>query len=430
MIQRHLHAFSALALLSAAAQAQNFSFQVAQAQSQVTIDSSFSLGLPGSVIGDYDALNNPGGTRTLPGLFGGSGNQPVPMDITFMTDLAHQGAPSGGFSAQIDVNAGTITVDGLTLDALAGQAVQADLTLELLYQTFRTFQPTSLFIGGIPLPLPLGQASVTGLVFVQNAPAIGVLVPDLLLPETFSATILVPTDVSFSIDLLGQVTPVGPLPVVLPLAGSLTLHAGLARLTVSAQQSNNQTIKDPFPGQTIDNLPLPVPTILPPGATANLLFNAVFGELALDISASFDLVVDGAAVCEITRLCSPTPNSVGSGAVIDVLGTASVSANNMSLRTTHLPPHRVSVVRFGSQQIQAPFGAGTLCVGGTAYRLPVVYSDNFGFADSLVDFSLPSPKYQALVPGSVWYFQCLYRDPLFSNPAGNASDAVRVQFCP
>src|SRR6185503_19747846 len=99
MIQRQLLAVTDLALLCAAARAQSFSFQVAQAQSQVTLDSSFSLALPGSVIGDYDAVNNPGGTRTLPGLFGGSGNQPVPMDITFLTALAHQGAPSGSFSA-------------------------------------------------------------------------------------------------------------------------------------------------------------------------------------------------------------------------------------------------------------------------------------------------------------------------------------------
>jgi hypothetical protein len=431
MIQRNVLAMSALLLLSAASRAQSFAFHVSQPLSSVQLDSNLSQALPGTVIGDYDANTNPTGTRTLPGLFGGSGNQPVTMDITVQSALAFNGTPAGSFSADIDLNAGTIAIGGLSLDALGGQVAQADLTLELLYQTFRTFQPTSLFVGGVPLPLPLGQASVSDVHFLQSAEGLpGVLVPDPVLPDTYSLSLVVLTDVTFTIDLLGQATAVGPLPAALPLVGTLTLNGGTAQLTLSAQQSDNQTIPDPFPGQTIDNLALPVPTILPPGGTANLLFNALFGELAFGVASNFQLVSDGTAVCAVTRICSPTPNSVGAGAVLDMIGTASVSANNMLMRTSNLPDHRVTVVRFGNQTTQAPFGAGILCVGGTTYRLPVVYSNPQGIADCAVDFSIPSPKYQALVPGSTWYFQCLYRDPLYSNPAGNASDALRVQICP
>ncbi len=430
MLQRQLLAISALVLSAAAADAQSYAFHVSQPQSTVQINSNFSQALPGTVIGNFDATTNPTGTRTLPGLFGGSGNQPVPMDITLQSVLAFHGAPAGGFDAQVDVSNNAISVANFSLDALGGQVAQTDLTLQLLYQTFRTFQPTSLFFGGIPLPLPLGQASVSGLTFVQNGPAAGLLVPDPILPDTYSLGVLVPADVSFTIDLLGQLTPVGPLPVVLPLVGTLVVNGGTAQLTLSAQQSTNQTNPDPFPGQTIDNFALAVPTILPPGNTANLLFNATFGELILDVASTFNLIANGLAVCDVTRVCSLSPNSVGSGAVIDVLGTVSVSTNNMLVRTSSLPVHRISVVLFGSIPQQTPFGAGTLCVGGTVYRLPAAYSDPFGVSDAIVDFSLPSPKYQALVPGSVWYFQTLYRDPTYSIPSGNTSDSVRVQFCP
>ncbi|MBK8178323.1 MAG: hypothetical protein IPK67_05390 [Planctomycetes bacterium] len=430
MLHRTLLACSTLLAAAGVSSAQEFSFQVSSAQSSVDIGSNLSQALPGSVLGDYDAVNNPGGTRTLPGLFGGSGNQPVPMDITFQTQLAVQEHPTGGFGASIDLNTSTIVVSGFQFDALGGQTAQANLTLQLLYQSFRTFAPNSVFLGGVPLPLPLGQASVAGLTFVQNGPGAGVLVADPLLANTYSTTILLPVDVSFTVDLLGNVTPVGPLPILLPLNGTLLMGQGTATLSFTGQQSTNQKIPDPLPGQTIDSFPLAVPTILPPGGTANLLFSAVFGSLSFDLSTGIQLVADGSALCLTDRICSVARNSSGLPARIDLVGSLSVSTNNLAVRTTNLPPSRVSVVVFGDSPKGVPFYAGTLCVGGTVYRLAPVQADPFGTALSPVDFSLPSPKFQALRPGSVWYFQTLYRDPSFVGPPANSSEALRVQFCP
>lgn len=429
MFHRPLFVLSAVVLSCAAARAQSFAFHVVQAQSTVDITSNIDLALPGSVIGDFDAVSNPTGTRTLPGLFGGSGNQPVTMDMTLQTALAFQGHPLGSFDAQVDLNSLSLTIDNFALDALGGQLGQADLTLELLYQSFRTFQPTSLFIGGIPLPLPLGQGSVSGLSFVQNGAGVGVLIPDPIVQGRYAVTLLLPADVTFTLDVLGQVTPVGPLPLPLPLVGTLDLNGGAAQFVLAFDQATQQTIPDPLPGQTIDNLPLGVPTILPPGGVANLLFNAVFGDVVIDIASSIQLVADGNAVCAVTHLCPPTQNSVGAGATIDVLGSPSVSANNMSIRCAGLPQHKISVVLFGNQSRALPFGAGTLCVGGSVYRLPPVQADPFGVSVFPVDFSIPAPKYQALVPGSVWYFQTLYRDPSFFGPPGNTSEALSVQIC-
>jgi len=430
MIQRSLLVGSLAVLASAAAHAQSFSFQVAQPQSSVHVTSQLDLALPGTVIGDFDPVANPGGTSTLPGLFGGSGNQPVPMDISLLSALDFQGQPSGAFEASVDLSSASIDVANFSLDALGGQVAQADLTLELLYSTFRTFNPNSVFLGGIPLPLPLGQASVSSLSFQQNGPALGVLIPDPVLPDTYSVVVIVPTDVSFTLDVLGQLTPVGPLPLALPLSGTLTLQGASAQLLIAIQQSTAQTIPDPLPGQTIDDLALPVPTILPPGGTANLLFNAVFGELGFGLGADILLRADGTALCAVTRLCALSPNSVGAGARIDVRGSASVAGNDMALTASELPAQRNGVFVFGNQSQQTPFGSGLLCVGGTSYRMSPLQSDLLGVATEVIDFQSPLPKFQALQPGTTWYFQFLYRDPAFGGAQYNTSDAVEVQFCP
>lgn len=429
-----LHSLSRAALvlaLASQASAQTFHFQIQPATSGVAVNADVSLLLPGSVIGNYDAVNNPTGTRTLPGLFGGSGNQPVPMDITLIVDLGLIGQASGSFQAQVDVLAGTIAIDGLTLDAQNGIPGGADLTLELLYQTFRTFQPTSLFPGGVPLPLPLGQAGVTGLAFSQIAPGAGVLVPDPVVADNYSVTALVPVEVSFTVDALGQVIPVGPLPLVLPIAGTLFHSDGFSRLSLSIQQATTQSLPDPFPGQPITDLPLAVPTVLPPGDVANLLFNAVFGQLDFGFDTTIDVIADGVPICIQEAACTSFPNSTGQVATIAALGTTSVSANDLRILCTQLPAQRIGTVLFGSQAKQLPFAAGILCVGGgQVYRLPPVRSDIFGVSTSVVDLSLPSPKYQALVPGSVWYFQMVYRDQAFGPPSGNTSNSLRIQFCP
>lgn len=430
MIQRTLLVGSLAIFAPAAVHAQSFSFQIAQPQSSVHVTSQLDLALPGTVIGDFDPVTNPSGTSTLPGLFGGSGNQPVPMDITFLSTLDFQGQPSGAFEATVDLDSASIAVANLSLDALGGQLGQADLTLELLYSTFRTFNPTSLFLGGIPLPLPLGQASVADLSFQQNGPGLGVLIPDPLLPDTYSLTLLVPTDVSFTLDVLGQVTPVGPLPLALPLSGTLTLQGASAQLVLSIQQSTAQTIPDPLPGQSIENLALPVPTILPPGGTANLLFNAIFGDLDFALGADIQLRADGTALCASTRLCALSPNSVGPGARIDVRGSASVAGNDMALTASELPAQRNGVFVFGNQSQQTPFGSGLLCVGGTSYRMSPLKSDLLGVATEVIDFQSPLPKFQALQPGTTWYFQFVYRDPAFGGAQYNTSDSVEVQFCP
>ena len=56
-----------------------YQFSIDPKSSNLSIDLGLSFPLGGTLIGDYDAVSNPEGTRTVPGLFGGSGNNPIPF---------------------------------------------------------------------------------------------------------------------------------------------------------------------------------------------------------------------------------------------------------------------------------------------------------------------------------------------------------------
>jgi hypothetical protein len=418
-----------LLCLQTSAAAQSYRV-VLEPASQIELTSDVSLALPGTLIGNHDPVTNPTGTQTRPGLVGGSGNQPVDTDITVLVDFAFQGSPSGAFDLELEVGAHTPSVDGLALDLLGAAPGQGGLTLELLFETFRTFDPDSVYLGGFPLPLPLGNIEVTDVVLAQTGGASGALVPDPMLPDTYAWLVAVPAEVSFTVSVLGGTTPVGPVPLVLPLGGTLVKSGAAVQIAAAAQQTLQQTIPDPLPGQAIEDLPLDLPTILPPGQTAHLLFNAVFGELGIDFALDLALAGSGLASCEVAPYCEFAPNSAGKGAALGIAGTVSVSSNDLVLVARRLPPGRSGSFVFGDLSRNVPFGNGTLCVGGTLHQLGPVRPDALGNASYRVDFASPVPPVDLLQPGTTWYFQYTYRDPAGRGAKYNASTALAIQFCP
>ena len=69
-----------------------------------TFDQAFSVAIPfaGTLIGDYDEEGNPEGTQTRPGIFGGSGNNPIDYSATFqLASAAQQFQPSGSVVADL-----------------------------------------------------------------------------------------------------------------------------------------------------------------------------------------------------------------------------------------------------------------------------------------------------------------------------------------
>jgi hypothetical protein len=427
---RLVRAIATLASITPAALAQSYRFDLDAGTSSTSILSAVRQALPGTAIGNYDAVNNPTGTITCTNIFGACTNASFTMDGALLVDADFSGAPGGGFVATIDTQAGVALISDLDVSALGKSPGTAGLTLELTYQTFRTLQPTALFVGGFTLPLPLGQAQVDNLRIQQTGPAVpGVLTPTGVVGQ-FDFNALVPAEISFDLDVLGTQTPVGPVPFPLPLIGSLDVVGAAPLFTLFVDQKNVQSIPDPLPGQVIDDFALDVPTILPPGGVAHLLLDATFGALDFESNVSLSWYAAGAPVCEVATYCSSLPNTYSSGAHMQSAGTTSLAFNAFTLLADGVPPQHAGRFCMGTQQTFTPFGDGNLCVAGTFRRLPVVFADSSGVASYAVDFTDLSQPSSLINAGSTWNFQLIFRDPLGGPLTFNTSDAISATFCP
>jgi hypothetical protein len=131
--------------------------------------------------------------------------------------------------------------------------------------------------------------------------------------------------------------------------------------------------------------------------------------------------------------CLTSANSAGSGAQIGFVGSSSIAANDLVLTCTGLPTGQLGLFYYGPNQIQAPFGDGFRCVGGTINRLsPPVSIDVFGNAARAVDYSqAPMNSGPGMVTaGSSFNFQFWYRDPAFGGSGFNLSNGLGVNFTP
>jgi hypothetical protein len=257
-------------------------------------DLAIALPLDGTLIGNYDAVTNPGGTRTLPGLFGGSGNNPIPFTSTLQAESVIASVPGGTMVITIDDDGLGIEVENLSLDLLGEKPGPIDVTLNILYSTFRTVNPSSLYPGGVTIPVPLGSGEVTTISALQTGPAVGLLVP--LAKNTYQFNVAVPVDILFTANLQGQEIGGTPTPALLPFVGTLTLGDGTIALDVAASDSGE--FVQPFdPPQLIENQELALPTVIPTGGTANLLLNGAIDEVAVTQALDLDLVATGVTAC-------------------------------------------------------------------------------------------------------------------------------------
>ena len=264
-------------LLAGTSLATDYRFEIDSKGSSVSIGLGLGIPIAGSLIGDYDATTNPDGTRTLPGFFGGSGNQPIP----YTADLAIEGtilaAPQGTFDMVWATDAPTAAIEALSIDLLGGTPGELDATFTLLFSTFRTFNPDSLFPGGIPIPVPLGTASVESLTVTQTAAATIAIIPAKGGGWTFAG--FVPVDILATIIQGDQTFEAGPTPAEFPIAGSLvSTPLGLVMsLDLDGSQSFDEPFTQEFPAQVVE-----LPTVIPTGGIATVIFggtvNGASGE--------------------------------------------------------------------------------------------------------------------------------------------------------
>ncbi|MEZ6015063.1 MAG: M14 family zinc carboxypeptidase [Planctomycetota bacterium] len=143
-------------------------------------------------------------------------------------------------------------------------------------------------------------------------------------------------------------------------------------------------------------------------------------EAALD-----DVAVRGFVGCTAPeRYCVGAPNHWGPGARIGWSGTPSLAADDLVLEVTDANPSGFGLFFLGTTRAQVPSGNGTLCVGGTTARLPVVVTDPTGAASFALDLASFTP---VLAAGDVLRFQFWYRD--IGGAGWNDSDALEVTFC-
>jgi len=129
-----------------------------------------------------------------------------------------------------------------------------------------------------------------------------------------------------------------------------------------------------------------------------------------------------------STFCNSLLNSTGFIATLELIGSTSVADDDFVLVSNRLPVNQLGVFYYGDGMLEAPFGNGIRCVGGSAIRrLGPVNTGPIGLAATAIDLSaMPAGPLQILGDSS-WYFQYWYRDP---NGGGvNFSDGLRVDFC-
>ena len=149
-----------------------------------------------------------------------------------------------------------------------------------------------------------------------------------------------------------------------------------------------------------------------------------------------DVTIEARGCIDPTNYCQTSPNSFGAGATIAPRGIPSIAENFFKVVANDAVPGQVGLFYYGGAAQQVSFGDGFRCVGsggrGTYRLTPPAPIDGVGFAHHLVDFTIPPAGSGPgkIDPGSTWYFQFWYRDPMGAGSGFNLTDGLEVTFCP
>lgn len=260
------------ASVTSVALATSFQFQLLPTS---TAQQSLTLAFPlaGTFKGNYDATLNPTGTLTIPGLFGGSGNNAIAYTATArMTDTVNS-HPSGSFGMMLNAD-NTVAVTNFSTDLINGTPGSVAVEMTIAYPSFHTLAPSSIFpsVGAITIPVANGAVKVA--TAQQSGPAIGTRVETS--PNTYTVTVAIPVIVLVSGSAGGQPFSGDPTPTVLALTGTLVVDGSSA--TFTATSSSTEPVGPIPPPPPLVDQPFALPTVFPAGGTANLLLSGTFSE--------------------------------------------------------------------------------------------------------------------------------------------------------
>lgn len=307
-------------VLSSAALAAEQNYQcVLSAASSLDQSTALSVPLAGTFIGDYDATTNPTGTRTRPGLFGGSGNQPIAFTSTVASGVEIDSAtPTGSFELSFDSATGQVQVSKLFMDALGGRVGAIGTDIVISFGNFNTQQPTATYFGVSNLALPVDSGELSRADATQTGAAIGAATANG--DGSWAFAVAVPVDFLTEGTALGQPFGGTPIPAVLALAGTLTPVEGGLLVTVAAAADGTGPL--PALGK-LTAMPFDMPTYLPPGSTAHLLVTGAFGEGSISSNLNAHLVALGTPASIVGDFNGDgVVNGADLGALLAVWGTS------------------------------------------------------------------------------------------------------------
>lgn len=291
---RHFLLLSVGLLLCPALGAQTFQAQVDSSASTSVFALDSELENSGTLQGDFDPDTNPGGTQTRLGLFGGSGNMPIPITLDLLSAAGGASGPEGVFALALDLPALTGTLSELSLDLAPDAAYPTDVSARLVYQTFRTVNPDCTFpsVGPVTQPIgEIGQIRDISLQQIEAAPLQLKTTPD---PERYSFETTVPARLSLIVDteFADEPLPLDDLPVSLPLSGILE-RSGPDRFELQAALAP-QSIEGSLDldGTELPPIPLPLPCVLPPGEEASLIMNLSANALVYALQLGLEITAE------------------------------------------------------------------------------------------------------------------------------------------
>lgn len=138
---------------------------------------------------------------------------------------------------------------------------------------------------------------------------------------------------------------------------------------------------------------------------------------------------DGVAGCR---------NSTGVGSWLGGFGSASLSADDLTLAVTNLPPNGSGRLFMGAGSVDVPFGDGRMCAGRGGmgqFRFPIQGADTngtFQFGPGIGQFTTSHfSALGAIHAGQTWHFQGWYRNTVGPCGSGfNTTNAFDVTFAP
>jgi hypothetical protein len=254
----------------------------------MTLQGSLGTALTGTLIGDWDEVSNPDGTRTLPGVWGGSGNNPIPIDLTLTIDFDGDSVPAGPLTLTLDPKTSSATITGLDWTVLPETVLSATVTGTVLYETFRTAAPDSLYPGGIPVDIPLGEATVSDVTILQTASAVGAATPIDGQPGAHDILVPVPAMVSMvvSSETIGELPM--EFPIILTIDGVHQVGDATDMLIMAVESILDES--SDLPNEPLPTIPIEMPTVLPPGdETAGILLNLTPTSVSAQLAINADL---------------------------------------------------------------------------------------------------------------------------------------------